>query len=93
MTRRLPYSYSVFYAATYTLYSLSICCNGKLCCLPGRLDEEAPNTKPHSLYQTVLEAFGASMMVLCLLDFGRLFTGKALQIPGEQWLYLYEKVQ
>jgi hypothetical protein len=60
-------------------------------CYTCRLDEEAPNTKPHSLYQTVLEAFGASMMVLCLLDFGRLFTGKALLIQGEKWLYLYNK--
>jgi cycloeucalenol cycloisomerase len=56
-----------------------------------RLDEEAPNTRPHSLYQTVLESFGASMMVLCLLDFGRLFSGRALQIQGEKWLYLYNK--
>lgn len=56
-----------------------------------RLDEEYPKKKPHSLYQTILEAFGASMIVLCLLDFGRLFVGKSLMIQGEKWLYLYEK--
>ena len=55
-----------------------------------RLDEEAPSAKPHTMYQTVLEAFGASMMVLCLLDFGRLFNGTPLHITGE-WFYLYQK--
>lgn len=57
-----------------------------------RLDEESANSRPHTLYQTVFEAFGASMIVLCLLDFGRLFAGKALEIQGEKWFYLYEKV-
>mmetsp|Transcript_17221 Transcript_17221/g.28822 ORF Transcript_17221/g.28822 Transcript_17221/m.28822 type:complete len:302 (+) Transcript_17221:51-956(+) len=55
-----------------------------------RLDEESPNTKPHTMYQTVLEAFGASMMVLCLLDFGRLFQGTSLTISGV-WFRLYQK--
>jgi hypothetical protein len=55
-----------------------------------RLDEEAPNSKPHTLYQTVLEAFGASMIVLCLLDFGRLFIGTELKMKGV-WFYLYQK--
>ncbi len=38
--------------------------------------------KSHTLYQTVLEAFGCSMIVLCLLDFGRLVAGKDLNIKG-----------
>jgi cycloeucalenol cycloisomerase len=37
---------------------------------------------PHTLFQTVMEAFGTSMIVMCLLDFCRLGLGIPLTIPG-----------
>lgn len=46
------------------------------------------NTTPHSLYQAVMEAFGASMIVLCLLDFARLYVAVPLTIPGVMY-YVY----
>jgi hypothetical protein len=58
-----------------------------------RLDEKiGGRTKApaHTLYQTVMESFGASMIVLCLLDFGRLWLGITLTIPGKMY-YLYQK--
>jgi cycloeucalenol cycloisomerase len=43
----------------------------------------------YDLYRTVLEAFGASMIVLCLLDLVRLKIGIALVIPGKLF-YLFK---
>jgi cycloeucalenol cycloisomerase len=54
-----------------------------------RLDEKVnpssaktDNKHPHSFFQTVMEACGSSMIVLCLLDFCRLALGIALKIGG-----------
>jgi cycloeucalenol cycloisomerase len=48
-----------------------------------KLDEKLIEEKgPHSLTRTVLEAFGASMIVLCLLDFCRLYLDMPLTIQG-----------
>ena len=58
-----------------------------------RLDEKVGGrTKQpaHTLYQTVMEAFGASMIVLCLLDFGRLWLEIPLNIPGKLY-YVFQK--
>lgn len=56
-----------------------------------RVDERVSSRRPlHSMYQVVLEAFGASMMVLCLLDFCRLFVNVPLSIGGAGF-YLYKK--
>lgn len=44
---------------------------------------------PHTLYQTVMEAFGASMIVLCLLDFCRIYLNIPLTIAGKAY-YLYK---
>jgi cycloeucalenol cycloisomerase len=38
--------------------------------------------KPHTLYQTVMEAFACGMIVLLFLDFARLYLGVKLIIPG-----------
>jgi len=56
-----------------------------------RLDEnvKAGIQAPHTLYQTVMEAFGASMIVLCLLDFCRIYLNIPLTIPGKAY-YLYK---
>ncbi len=62
-----------------------------------RLDEHlvgAPGKKgstgaPYSLYQTVMESFGASMLVLCLLDFCRIYCGIDLNISGVAY-YVYK---
>jgi cycloeucalenol cycloisomerase len=57
-----------------------------------RLDEDmsaAANNKPHSLFQTVMEAMGSSMIVLLLLDFCRIACGIELNIPGIAY-YLYK---
>ena len=51
-----------------------------------RVDEKvnaAEHRYPHTVFQTVLEAFGGSMIVLCLLDFCRLGLGIALKIGGK----------
>jgi cycloeucalenol cycloisomerase len=45
---------------------------------------------PHTLRQTVMEALGASMLVLCLLDFARLYLSIELKIPGILY-YIYKK--
>lgn len=56
-----------------------------------RLDEYTSNeVKPHTLYQTVLESFGASMIVMCLLDFCRLYLGIPLSITGKLF-YLFKR--
>jgi cycloeucalenol cycloisomerase len=49
-----------------------------------RLDEKVgPNSPPHTLYQTVFEALGAGMAVLCLLDFCRLAKGVQFKMRGK----------
>lgn len=58
-----------------------------------RLDEKVGGRSkqmPHTFYQTVMEAFGTSMIVLCLLDFGRLWLEIPLTIPGKLY-YVYQK--
>jgi cycloeucalenol cycloisomerase len=45
--------------------------------------------RTYSLYEVIFEALGASMLVLCLLDFARLACGIALTIPGLGY-YLYK---
>lgn len=60
-----------------------------------RLDEKIteltangkPND-PHTLYQTIMEAMGAGMLVLLLLDFCRIYCGIELNIPGVAY-YIY----
>lgn len=46
--------------------------------------------KPYTVYQTIMESLGASMLVLCLLDFARLGLSIPLKIPGTS-LYLFRK--
>eukprot|EP01034_Spumella_vulgaris_P030874 gene30874-38157_t len=54
------------------------------------LDENVSATKPaHTLYQTVMEALGASMAVLCLLDFCRIALDIPLHIAGKAY-YLFK---
>lgn len=48
--------------------------------------------KRYTLYQTIMEALGCSMIVLCLLDFARLALDIPLNIPGKL-IYLYQKVK
>jgi cycloeucalenol cycloisomerase len=58
-----------------------------------QLDEyvgKITGTKPHTLYQTVMEALGCSMLVLCLLDFCRLYLDVPLNISGVLY-YIYRK--
>mmetsp|Transcript_35536 Transcript_35536/g.36208 ORF Transcript_35536/g.36208 Transcript_35536/m.36208 type:complete len:310 (+) Transcript_35536:84-1013(+) len=43
----------------------------------------------YTIYQTIMDSFGASMIVLCLLDFGRLLCQIELSIPGKM-CYLYK---
>jgi cycloeucalenol cycloisomerase len=38
---------------------------------------------PHTMFQTIMEAMGTSMIVLLLLDFGRLYCGIGLNIGGD----------
>jgi cycloeucalenol cycloisomerase len=55
------------------------------------LDEDVgrvPGAKPYTLAQTAMEALGASMLVLCLLDFCRLALEVPLNISGRLY-YLY----
>eukprot|EP00605_Chrysophyceae_sp_TOSAG23-4_P002571 GSChrysophyteH1.ASY1.ANO1.2836.1 assembled CDS len=48
-----------------------------------RLDEKIDRGEsPHSLYNAIMEALGSGMLVLCLLDFCRLYLGVKLVIPG-----------
>jgi hypothetical protein len=44
----------------------------------------------YTIYQTVVEASGASMIVLCLLDFCRLYAEVPLTIGGVGY-YIYKK--
>ncbi|RYH16118.1 hypothetical protein EON65_30605 [archaeon] len=43
----------------------------------------------YNFYQTVIESFAAGMMILCLLDFGRLVAGIPLKISGVGY-YVYK---
>ncbi len=58
-----------------------------------RIDEHVGITKaPYTIYQTIMESLGASMLVLNFLDFYRLFNGKeeiALTIGGKG-LYTFQ---
>ena len=57
------------------------------------LDEYVGKVKgqnTHTLYQTVMESFGASMIVLCLLDFCRLLCNVPLNISGVLY-YVYTR--
>jgi hypothetical protein len=56
-----------------------------------RLDENCGKNPPHTMYQTVFESLGVSMLVLCLLDFCRLKLSIPLTIPGELFT-LFKKV-
>lgn len=50
-----------------------------------RMDEKIHLKKgenPHTLYNAIMEALGSGMLVLCLLDFCRLYLGVKLEIPG-----------
>ena len=67
-------SYPVFYRLDEYIYSSK---NGK-----------EKRELPHTLYQTIMEALGASMAVLCLLDFCRLALEIPLNIPGKLY-YLF----
>lgn len=56
-----------------------------------RVDEVVTLRNPsYSIYQVVMEACGSSMVVLCLLDFGRLFAMVPLEIGGRAF-YTYTK--
>lgn len=46
----------------------------------------------YSLYQTIMEALGCSMLVLCLLDFCRIYFGIELNISGVAY-YLYQGIK
>lgn len=53
-----------------------------------RLDEKIDSesgVKPHTVYQVVMEVMGTGMIVLLLLDFGRLCMEKNLNIPGKMF--------
>lgn len=52
-----------------------------------RVDES--ESSKYSLYQTVMEACGAGMLVLCLLDFCRIYCGIELSISGVAY-YLFK---
>ena len=58
-----------------------------------RLDEKVSNAagapQPHTLYQTVYEAMGCSMIVLLMLDFCRLALNIPLTIGGVGY-YIYK---
>lgn len=57
------------------------------------LDEfvgKRPQAQPHTWLQTALEALGASMLVLCLLDFCRLACQVPLHIAGVGY-YIYRR--
>ncbi len=45
---------------------------------------------PHTMYKVIMEAMGASMIVLLLLDFCRLGMGKDLNIIGANGYYLFK---
>jgi cycloeucalenol cycloisomerase len=59
-----------------------------------RIDEKVGQTDkgavvvPHTLFQTIMEALGTSMLVLILLDAGRLFQGEPFHMTGT-WFYNY----
>ena len=56
-----------------------------------RMDEVVSSrSPPYSTYQVMMDACGSSMIVLCLLDFGRLFANVPLEISGRA-IYTYGK--
>jgi cycloeucalenol cycloisomerase len=56
-----------------------------------RIDENVSSRRPlYTAYQTVMDACGSSMIVLCLLDFSRLALGIPLNI-GDVGYYVYHK--
>ena len=56
-----------------------------------RMDEVVNARRPlYSTYQVMMEACGSSMIVLCLLDFGRLLASVPLEISGKA-IYTYVK--
>ena len=61
-----------------------------------RLDEKVSNAvgspQPHTLYQTVFEAMGCSMIVLLMLDFCRLALNIPLTIGGVGYYIYKEKI-
>ena len=72
--------YGIYFIVSYPVfYSLDEHVNTK--------DVTKGNT-PHSLYQTVMEVLGASMLVLCLLDFCRIALDIPLNIAGKAY-YIY----
>lgn len=50
--------------------------------------DKTKSAVPHTLFQTVFEVLGASMLVLCLLDFCRIALNIPLTIPGKAF-YIY----
>ena len=48
-----------------------------------------PGQVPYDVYRACMEAFGASMIVLCLLDFCRLMLAIRLVLPGKLF-YLFK---
>jgi cycloeucalenol cycloisomerase len=72
--------YGIYFIVSYPVfYSLDEKVNSK---------DKSKSATPHSLYQTVMEALGASMLVLCLLDFCRIAYDIPLKIPGKAY-YIY----
>jgi len=71
--------YGIYFIASYPMFL--------------RLDEYVGENGilPHSLYQTVVEAMGAGMIVLCLLDFCRIYLAIDLHMDASQGaVYLFE---
>ena len=52
------------------------------------LVKEFSKVRVYGIREAIMESFGTSMMVLCLLDFGRLACGIPLTIPGVPY-YIY----
>jgi cycloeucalenol cycloisomerase len=57
----------------------------------GVVGEKSCKGVPYTVYQTVMEALGTSMLVLCLLDFARIYCGIDLNISGVAY-YVYKDV-
>ena len=85
--RYMAYTLGSAFYGIYFLASFPIFYN-----LDKSIGEGFPARPPHDLYQTCLEAFGCSMIVLCLLDFCRVYLQIDLNIAGSGALYLFENM-
>lgn len=85
--RYLAYSLGSAFYGIYFLASFPIFYN-----IDERVGQGFPAKPPHDIYQTCLEALGCSMLVLCLLDFCRLYLKIDLHIDGDKALYIFKNM-